>query len=83
MKLLSSISSYFQWRKSEDLMYRVVTSLAFVTYFTATACSVTVGNPFNDTGKNDNSTQPQYDDEKFVSEEAFDGAYLACSNLLK
>ena len=60
-------------------MNRVVTSLAFLTYFTATACSVTVGNPFNDTGKNDNSTQPQYDDEKFVSEEAFDGAYLACS----
>ena len=47
-------------------MNRVVTSLAFLTYFTATACSVTVGNPFNDTGKNDNSTQPQYDDEKFV-----------------
>ena len=43
-----------------------------------TACSVTVGNPFNEPGSN-GQTVPNYDDEKYVVDEAFDGAYLACT----
>ena len=45
-----------------------------------TACSVTVGNPFNEPGSN-GQTVPNYDDEKYVVDEAFDGAYLACTKL--